>query len=467
MYSFTSNIISLLISVLTVFLLPKFITVEEYGVWQLFLFYISYLSYLHFGWIDGIYLRHAGENYLELKDKGFLGQFLLLFIFETLIATIIGIILFYYKEFEFSNILIIACFYSVFFMLTGLIRNIFRATGEIKKDSQLLIMERLFFLIILIVFLFLDTDIYYLILLNFTEMILACAYSIYLAKDIVINGSIRKRIVEYKDAVKNITVGSKLMIANISGILVLGIIRMGIVRAWDIETFGKISLTLNIANLFLVFINAASIVIFPIIKRANQESLPLIYIVTRTFLMVILLGGLAFYYPIKVLLSLWLPQYEDSLIYMAILFPVCLYESKVSMLVNTYLKSLRKEKIMLQINLLTLAFSICLTWFATCYFNNLGMAVFSIILVFSFRSILSEFVLSVMLKINIKIDIILELIMSLSFIFINWSLNNWNGFFIYVLLYMIYFFLKRKSIWSAISVARIYIRRENQGESLL
>ena len=37
-----------------------------------------------------------------------------------------------------------------------------------------------------------------------------------------------------------------------------------------------------------------------------------------------------FYYPIKLILSTWLPQYADSLRYMALLFPICIYESKMS-----------------------------------------------------------------------------------------------------------------------------------------
>ena len=49
-----------------------------------------------------------------------------------------------------------------------------------------------------------------------------------------------------KEASINLSVGSKLMFANIASMLIIGIVRYGISIGWDITTFGKISLTLNV-----------------------------------------------------------------------------------------------------------------------------------------------------------------------------------------------------------------------------
>ena len=61
--------------------------------------------------------------------------------------------------------------------------------------------------------------------------------------------------------------------------------------------------------------------------------------------MVILLGALIVYYPLKIVLSAWLPKYVDSLTYMALVFPMCVFEAKIALLINSYLKTLRKEKL--------------------------------------------------------------------------------------------------------------------------
>ena len=69
-YSLTSNLISLIISTLVVLVIPRIIGVEDYGFWQLYLFYSSYIGFLHFGWNDGIYLRYGGEEYDDLDKAG-------------------------------------------------------------------------------------------------------------------------------------------------------------------------------------------------------------------------------------------------------------------------------------------------------------------------------------------------------------------------------------------------------------
>src|SRR5690606_17481692 len=99
----------------------------------------------------------------------------------------------------------------------------------------------------------------------------------------------------------------------------------------------------------------------------------------RNSLMVILFGVLFLYFPVYKLLAIWLPQYKDSLTYMAILFPMCLFEGKMSLLVATYLKVLRKEKTLLKINIITLVVSILLTFVSIYLLRNLNLAVLSIL----------------------------------------------------------------------------------------
>ena len=70
-YTIFSNFVSLIASALVILIIPKLIGVEEYGYWQLYLFYSSYVGFLHFGWNDGIYLRFGGEDYNNLDKNLF------------------------------------------------------------------------------------------------------------------------------------------------------------------------------------------------------------------------------------------------------------------------------------------------------------------------------------------------------------------------------------------------------------
>ena len=81
-----SQAISMLAGVVMSLILPKFMTVEDFGFWQLFLLYASYVGLLHLGAGDGIYLNLGGkyfntinktELYPQIQLISFLRSFLL------------------------------------------------------------------------------------------------------------------------------------------------------------------------------------------------------------------------------------------------------------------------------------------------------------------------------------------------------------------------------------------------------
>ncbi|MEH7250245.1 hypothetical protein V7114_26185 [Neobacillus niacini] len=238
-----------------------------------------------------------------------------------------------------------------------------------------------------------------------------------------------------------------MMFSNIAGMLIVGIVQFGIERTWDVATFGKVSLTLVVSNLMLVFINAVGIILFPVLRRTSKEALPRIYKTMRTTLMVPLLGLLVVYFPLKVFLSAWLPQYNESLIYMSLLFPMCVFEGKMALLINTYLKTLRKEKWMLTINLVTVLLSIILTFSFTLVFKSLTFAIVSIVILMAFRCLLAEVYLSKVLNIIVHKDIIIEMTMTLLFILIGWFMpSSWMGIASYLVIYGLYLLIKRKDL---------------------
>ena len=100
-YSFIANITSMLISVLMIIFMPKILEVQDYSIWQLYVFYSSYLGFFHFGWLDGIYLRYGGYEFEKLDKLKFSNQLYSLFLFEAIIT----FILLSYVYFELSDLL--------------------------------------------------------------------------------------------------------------------------------------------------------------------------------------------------------------------------------------------------------------------------------------------------------------------------------------------------------------------------
>ena len=68
-YSFSAQTVSIILSVLMSLLVPKMLGVEDFSYWQLFLFYLSYVGFFHFGITDGVYLKNGGISYENLNKK--------------------------------------------------------------------------------------------------------------------------------------------------------------------------------------------------------------------------------------------------------------------------------------------------------------------------------------------------------------------------------------------------------------
>lgn len=459
-YTFTANILTMLISIIMTLILPKFLGVTDYSYYQLYIFFISYVGFFHFGWIDGIYLKIGGMEYNDLEKSNYVTQFWMLNVLEIIIAAIISIFaLFTIKNIDKSFVLISTSVCGVITILRTYLLFILQSTNRIKEYAKYTRVDRFIYFALVIVFLFLGFKNYKIILyIDIFSKLVALVLCANKMKDIVF-GKLNISKNTLLEIFENISIGIKLMLANIASTLIIGVVRFGIQKNWDIETFGKISLTLNISNLLMTFINAVAVIMFPLLRREEESNLPKIYVILRNTLMIFLYMMLIFYYPLKLILSTWLPQYADSLRYMALLFPICIYESKMSMLINTYLKSFRKEKSMLIINTISLILSLILTISSVFILNNLTLAILSIVFLLGFRCVIGELVLTKIMNILIYKDIILETVLTAIFIISSWFINNMFCSIIYTCFYLIYVFIKRKDIKRTILLFKKILRK--------
>lgn len=450
-YTFTSNLLSLFVSTLVVLIVPKLIGVEEYGYWQLYLFYAAYVGFLHFGWSDGIYLREGGKDYKTLNHKKLYSQFYMLFFMQFIIAVIIIGLGLNYLEDE-NRIFIIQM--TALCMLVTNIRSmplfLLQATNRIKEYAKATIIGQVFYFLLMLSTLVAGVrNFKVLIAADLLGRIVSLLYSVHTCKEIIIR-PIYEFFFSIRETWENIYVGSKLMFSYIASLLIIGVVRLGIERTWDVATFGKVSLTLSVSKLVMLFINSIGIILFPVLRKIDAKKLPSIYSTMRDILMAILLGLLTVYYPFRTVLTAWLPNYSDSLAYMAMLFPMIVFEGKMCLLINTYLKTLRKEGILLRINIISLLMSTIITLLTTTILGKLELAVASIVIILAVRSILAEIWLSKELDIKVNKDIVLEVIMTIVFITTSWYINAWTSTLIYSIFFLLYINIKSKELKSSI-----------------
>lgn len=459
-YSVGSNLIGTVISAMLVLIVPKFISVEQYGYWQIAVFYFSYIAFFHFGWADGAYLRYGGAIYEKL-DKGiFKNQFYALTIFEFIFASVVVALAFLLPIENHKKYIFIAFGVGCLLQLPGtFLRLILQATGKIKEYSQNILVDKIGYASLLFLFIFLGGRNYkILILADVFGRLITSLHAIYLCKDIVFTKETCYKDITVIETKKNLSVGSKLLFANLTSMLIIGIVRIGIEHTWDVATFGKVSLTLSISNFVMIFVSAISMIIFPILRRTESSNLVKIYQVLRSVIMTFIVGILLFYFPMKFLLLKWLPNYADSLAYMAILFPICIFEGKNTLLIMTYLKTYRKEKVLLNVNIITSILSLILTILFTKWSENINLAVFGIVIVLAFRCILSEMMLAKIINVKVRKSILCESVCALIFIVSNVSINSGLlAFAVYFITYSVYIFVNYKDIKNSFVLIKKYL----------
>lgn len=353
--AFGAQGVSFLASCITTLLVPKILGIEEFAYWQLFVFYTSYVSFFQLGLNDGVNLQHGGETLSEI-DKGLIRSELLVGLgYQTVAALLIACYGFFLESDSGRAWVIVAA--AVYLLLSNTafyITYVFQAMNETRVASYSTIINRGFYLIALAVCLLLRVESFFpYVLLYLVAQTLSLCYSLWEGRVFL-----RAEKLTFKDALRetalSIKLGFVLTIANITGSLIIGISRIIIDSVWGLSAFGEVSLSLSIVNFALTFISQVAMVAFPALRLAGRDNEAYYYAQMRDLIGAILPVAFLFFAPIKWLVGIWLPQYYESLVYLAVLFPVCVFEAQADLVVVTFMKVRSEPKALFALNLAAL-----------------------------------------------------------------------------------------------------------------
>ena len=444
--SVLAQIISIVVSFILGFIVPKYIDEFQYSYWQTFILYVGYVGVFHFGLLDGIVLRYSQYDFDELDKPRVRSQFQLLLTFNsilTLIGCIVSAFLFDIVTKEIVILVSIGVITKNIFTYTS---YSFQITNRITKYAVLVIAQRAVYAIFIVILLACRVN-------NFMWYCIADLFGDVFA---IFLGAIFNRgmyfgkalpIAEcFKEAWLNISSGIMLMVANFSSSLLVGGAKMMIQWRWDELVFGQVSFSFSVSNLFLTFVTAISVVLFPSLKRLKEEELPDIYTKIRNVISPLLFFAMIVYFPGCWILEKWLPNYTDSLVYLGILLPIIIFSSKVSLLTNNYLKAYRKEKLMLVINVVSVLLGMAIFAIGAYILNNLEFVLYSLVTVIMLRSVASEIAVTRIIKKNISKDFIVEFAMTVAFIAAVRCLDLWWACLAYACALVVYMIFYRKNI---------------------
>lgn len=342
-YVLTSQTINLVLGIIRSVLLPILLGVINFGYWQVYLLFLSFAGAFAIGINDGIYLRYGKYSYEELPHKKLRTMTWLFIIMQIMMAVVI---LFFVRsesvpdrkiaiQWAVINIPIIG--------LTGIFGCIMQATNQLKKFSLFAMVDKalvLFLVFLILIFKF--NSYQYVIFADTFSRLIALLLMMISCKELIL-GKLTHLNEALYELWENFSIGIKVMIASLTGMLILNFGSLYIERNKPIEIYSVYSFSTSTMALVLILVGALGMVIYPTLSRLEGNKYPRYYLKMNKILNVFIYFVMFIYYPLTVFIQVFMHKYTGLFPYLPIIFGIIIIQSKMHILINPYYKLLREE----------------------------------------------------------------------------------------------------------------------------
>lgn len=445
--AFLAQGVSMVLSILQTLLVPKVLGVQQFSYWQLYLFYVGYVGFFHFGLSSGVYLEMGGISRDQIDKDSVKSQFIFGLLFQTVIAIAICFMSRTITTDENRRFVIVMTGVALVLKNAAVyMMNVLQCMNETKKSSVSTIVERIAFLLPLVVLMATrSTDFRPYVYAYTAAAVAQVLFCLWNLSDFI-HAKWLGLLSAFQLSSRSIAIGISLMLANIASILILGIARFFIDMKWGIETFGKLSLVLSLVNFFLTFVNQAGLVLFPALRQSEEEEIRRFYGSARDCLSLLFPAAYLLYFPMVWVLGLWLPNYADAFGYITLLLPICVFDSKMSITGSTYFNVLRKERVMLLLNCSSAVLSFILAFIGSYLIGDVTIVIAGMTTVIIIRSIVTELYLSHCLGVQTTPLTVCEVVLSVCFIISERLLPAPVAIAVYAFAYGFYLFYFRDTL---------------------
>lgn len=333
---FGANLVKMLVALVTTFLVPKILTIDGFGHYKMFTFYLTYVGLTQLGFCDGIYLKYGGLTKQEINAEHVTKEhstFLMYEIVSSLIVIVVGLLI---KSFEITMLGITILPLQMYSFYSFL----YQATGQLSEYSKRLTVANLGKLIVylaLVIFNVKDYKfyIYAVILLDYLLMFLYLVPFVKETKKLFDGFSVKM----FYDTCK---IGLLLMFGNLMYELFLGVDKWFIKFTLPLSDFSYYAFAGQLITAVNMVVTPISMTLYSYISRNKSEEFEVgLKNKLIVFLMLIPLGG----YVVEVIIYLFLDKYIPAIPVIEILMVSQIFWAlNTTLLVNMF-KAYRKQNV--------------------------------------------------------------------------------------------------------------------------
>lgn len=335
---FVTNVINLLFSLITNFILPKYLSVDTYAQIKTYQLYLSYVGLLHLGYVDGIYLQYGGRSLGKRLDEKFVTSMSTMRIFEIAVTIICVLIAISVN----NNILLYFALTIIPANMNSFFKYLYQATGEFDRYGRILNLSTIlnFAINILIVFVFrIDNYIQIILLYVLIQYIIWVLLEVRFRS---IHELVRaKTLFSWADLTGNVSLGFFLTVGNLASLLLTSMDRWFVKLLLDSSSFAYYSFAVSVEGFLNIAITPITTTLYNYFCRERDEKKH-----KSAFQYLIIFSCLlpCAAFPFKLVLQYYLPTYFAANAIIFILFGSKTFNIIVnSLFVNLY-KVNRQQK---------------------------------------------------------------------------------------------------------------------------
>ena len=414
LFSAFSNVVVLMLSIVTGLVLPKYVSIETYAYYKTFILYAGYVGLFHFGFINGIYLKYGGLDYGDLPKSKFRNYTRVLVLMQLIAQVIIFLCLIPYQiktglfvspyVFVTVNILLInvGCYFNL----------VNQFTRRFVLDGIIQLIQKISCVVGIVVLLLLKSDDYvpYLIVITISYALVLILLLIF-DRELVFGSLIS---VDYKEIKSMISKGFFIMISEYMGLIIVGIDSIIINLFFAKNDFSIYAFAVSIISVMYQLTSVISKPIFPYLKRQEPGRIISLYddLKEGFILFASLIAGTAIVIPSVI--QLYIPKYVSSSCVMQILAATVIIRAIHELLYGNYYKALSLEKLFVRTNMIALAVGTVTDIIAFLLFHSMTAIAIASVISFVIWYIVSDYLLQKNMAVRkFKGDALLLIILAL------------------------------------------------------
>lgn len=445
-HSLFANAVNVLLATLTGILIPKSLGATQYGYWQMMSLFMTYLPFLHMGWIDGMFLRLGAEKEGHFDYSLLHSEFCWFCLYDVLIGGIFFLCALASRHADIRLVLFCTSLEAMVMLPRLFFQYVLQATGKVGLYARNFVQERILISFSQVVMLLLGKgDFLHIAMCEIGGKAVMLAAILHAGREVLAARGARSFRV-WSSIGEDLFRGFKVTFATLSGMLLLGIVQFSIEYTWPIETFGMVSFALVALACTVQFLNQFSLVLYPLVVQSPHDQYGrLAHASGLSTMKITAIVGLC-YFPLEEVMRWILPEYHQAIWYLSCLLPVIFFESRTTPILNTFLKAEHQESRLLSINVIMMVVSGWTTIMTVLVMHDLTMVIFSIVFLLGARMLLTEFMVFKHVHVANPRDLCWLLVLASSSLVGYAIIDGIPGWLLYVGVFLVFSFCNRKDL---------------------